>query len=133
MKTITASSISLIGLHLWESQSQPSSICTRRVVCFRNLFLFLYCFASSGGSPLYPEFLQYYTMILQRPRIIVGDARFEPGTSAPEVWRAPLIILIEYLVYTVSCCTGGGESLLSKTYTTVLRINSVLGGLPVFI
>ena len=27
-------------------------------------------------------------MILQRPRIIVGDARFETGTSAPEVWRA---------------------------------------------
>ena len=30
------------------------------------------------------RFLQYYTMILQRPRIIVGDAGFEPGTSAPE-------------------------------------------------
>ena len=43
---------------------------------------------SGGGSPLYPEFLQYYTMILQRPRIIVGDAGFEPGTSASEVWRA---------------------------------------------
>ena len=26
-------------------------------------------------------------MILQRPRIIVEDAGFEPGTSAPEVWR----------------------------------------------
>ena len=36
----------------------------------------------------YPEILQYYTMILQRPRIIVGDVGFEPGTSAPEVWRA---------------------------------------------
>ena len=34
------------------------------------------------------EFLQYDTMILQRPRIIVGDADFEPGTSASEVWRA---------------------------------------------
>ena len=31
---------------------------------------------------LYPELLQYYTMILQHPRIIVGDAGFEPGTSA---------------------------------------------------
>ena len=36
-------------------------------------------------SHLYPEFLQYDTMILLRPRIIVGDAGFEPGT---EVWRA---------------------------------------------
>ena len=27
-------------------------------------------------------------MILQRIRIIVGDAGFEPGTSAPEVWCA---------------------------------------------
>ena len=27
-------------------------------------------------------------MILQHIRIIVGDARFEPGTSAPEVWCA---------------------------------------------
>ena len=27
-------------------------------------------------------------MILQRPRIIVGDSGFEPGTSASEVWRA---------------------------------------------
>ena len=26
-------------------------------------------------------------MILQRIRIIVGDAEFEPGTSASEVWR----------------------------------------------
>ena len=45
-------------------------------------------FASVGGSPLDPEFLQYYTMILQRPRVIVGDAGYEPGTSASEVWRA---------------------------------------------
>ena len=37
--------------------------------------------ASGGGFPLYPEILQYYTMILQRHRIIVGDAGFEPGTS----------------------------------------------------
>ena len=34
------------------------------------------------------RFLQYFTMILQRIRIIVVDAGFEPGTSAPEVWCA---------------------------------------------
>ena len=33
-------------------------------------------------SLLYSEILQYYTMILQRHRIIVGDAGFEPDTSA---------------------------------------------------
>ena len=51
-------------------------------------FLCIFFWASGGGSPLYPEILQYYTMILQRIRIIVVDAGFEPGTSAPEVWRA---------------------------------------------
>ena len=34
------------------------------------------------------RFLQYYTIILQRIRIIAVDAGFEPGTSVPEVWRA---------------------------------------------
>ena len=42
--------------------------------------------ASGGGSPLYSEILQYCTMILQRIRITVVDAGFEPGTSATEVW-----------------------------------------------
>ena len=41
-------------------------------------FFFVYLFlASGGGSPLYPEILQYYTMIQQRIRIIVVDAGFE--------------------------------------------------------
>ena len=31
-------------------------------------------------------FLLYNTMILQRIRSVVGDAEFEAGTSAPEVW-----------------------------------------------
>ena len=39
-------------------------------------------------TPSTLRFLQYYTMILQHPRNIVEDARFEPGTFAPEVWRA---------------------------------------------
>ena len=51
-------------------------------------FFYNFFFASGVGSPLYPEILQYYTMILQRPRIIVGDAELEPGPFAPEVWRA---------------------------------------------
>ena len=50
--------------------------------------IFFYFF-SGVGFPLYPEFfLLYYTIILQRIRIIVGDAGFEPGNSAPEVWCA---------------------------------------------
>ena len=34
----------------------------------RITLLFLF---SGGGSPLYPKILQYYTMILQHPRIII--------------------------------------------------------------
>ena len=34
------------------------------------------------------RFLEHYTIILQRIRIIAVDAGFEPGTSVPEVWRA---------------------------------------------
>ena len=52
---------------------------------FFLVFAFL---ASGGGLLLYPKVLQYFTMILQRPMIIVGDAGFEPGTAAPEVWCA---------------------------------------------
>ena len=50
----------------------------KRTVFHFNKF-FLNIFLASG------EILQYFTMILQRPRIIVGDAGFAPGTSAPEV------------------------------------------------
>ena len=50
-------------------------------------FVCLYFFYLGGGFPLYPEILQYYTIFLQRIRIIVVDAGFEPGTSATEVWR----------------------------------------------
>ena len=57
-------------------------------VCSLKLFLFYIFLAPGGGSPLYPEILQYNTMILQCIRIIVVDAGFEPRTSAPEVWRA---------------------------------------------
>ena len=46
-------------------------------------FLLYIVFASSGGLSLYPQILQYYTMILQRTRIMVGDAGFDSGTSAP--------------------------------------------------
>ena len=77
-------------------------------------FFFLYIFlASGGGSPLYPEILQYYTMILQRIRIIVVDAGVEPGTSAPEVWRAtnepphlhnePPHLQMSHHIYWLSC------------------------------
>ena len=57
------------------------------VIWFKNILISVFkkkkdfFFASLVGFPLYPEILQYYTMILQRHRIIVGDAGFEPGTS----------------------------------------------------
>ena len=56
---------------------------TGPVRCLQLLGIF---FGSRVGSSLYPEI--FYTMILQRIRIIVGDAGFESGTSAPEVWCA---------------------------------------------
>ena len=43
-------------------------------------------FGLRGRFPSLPRVLHYYTMILQRSRIIVGDAGFVPGTFAPEVW-----------------------------------------------
>ena len=54
------------------------------------IYIYIFCctvylFGLRWKFHLYPEILQYYTMILQRPRITVGDARFEPRTSAPEV------------------------------------------------
>ena len=50
---------------------------------FLNIYIFFFL--------LYPEiFLHYYTLILQRIRIIVGDAGFEPRTSAPEGWCATM-------------------------------------------
>ena len=36
------------------------------------------------------DFLLYFTVILQRIKIIKVDAGFEPRTSAPEVWCAPM-------------------------------------------
>ena len=45
-------------------------------------------FALVVGFPLYYEIFYFITMILQRIKIIMGDAGFDPGTSAPEVWCA---------------------------------------------
>ena len=58
------------------------------IIFFINLF-----FASWVGFPLFPEILYFITIILQRIRIIVGDAGFEPKTSAPEVWCATNVLL----------------------------------------
>ena len=52
----------------------------------RRIFLYIF-WPQVEVPPSTLRSLQYYTMILQRPGIIVGDAEFEPGTSAPEVWR----------------------------------------------
>ena len=54
---------------------------------FHTKFFVVYILASGGSSLLYPEILQYYTMILQRPWIIMGDAGFEPGTPARSLAR----------------------------------------------
>ena len=73
---------------------QKSKVCKIKIFCSCNfqfspiaLFIdrikvFCCCF-----FPLYPEIFTVL-MILQRPRIIVGNAGFEPGSSSSEVWRA---------------------------------------------
>ena len=49
----------------------------------------IFFFCLRGRSPSLPSLsLHYDTISLQRIRIIVRDAGFEPGTSAPEVWSA---------------------------------------------
>ena len=58
-------------------------------VTFQNKrFFCIFFWPQVEVSPLLPEILQFYTMILQRLRIIVEDAGFEPGSSVLEVWRA---------------------------------------------
>ena len=57
--------------------------------CIAIELLFLYIlFGLRWRFPLYPEILQFYTIILQRIRIIAVDAGCEPGVSVSEVWRA---------------------------------------------
>ena len=54
-----------------------------------TLYFFEYFLPLVEVPPSTLRFLQYYKIILQRPRIIVeDDVRFEHGTCAPEVWRA---------------------------------------------
>ena len=66
----------------------------QRIVRITNIFFFfVYFLASGGGSPLYPEFLQYYTMILQRPRIVVGDAGFFGYKKEPKAG------ILQYILY----------------------------------
>ena len=52
------------------------------------------------------RFLQYYTMILQRPRIIVGDAEFEPGTSPSEVWHTTNVAITSPFYTGVGACSS---------------------------
>ena len=62
---------------------------SKRKWLFRiKVFFCIFFWPHVEVSPLLPEILQFYTMILQRLRIIVEDVGFEPGTSVPEVWRA---------------------------------------------
>ena len=56
---------------------KESSVRLPDKIAFFNLNFFwwtLYIFLPQGRFPLYPEILHYSTVILQRPRIILGDA-----------------------------------------------------------
>ena len=50
------------------------------------------------------DFLHYDTIILQRIRIIVGDAGFEPGTLAPEVWCTKISNKHIFGLAVCTCC-----------------------------
>ena len=60
----------------------------KHYIQIRILNYYDFFFFSGVSFILYPEIFYLITMILQRIRIIVGDAGFESGTSAPEVWCA---------------------------------------------
>ena len=55
-----------------------------------NFFFFLGGGAQEEVPPSTLRLLQYYIMILQRPRTNVEDAGYEPEISASEVWRASM-------------------------------------------
>ena len=81
---------------------------------------FLEIFFCLGSRFLYAEiFLHYYTMILQRIRIIVRDAGFEPRTSVPENW----------IVFSRSLGVGEGwelERLISDFWGGIFKANQTL-------
>ena len=65
-------------------------------------------------------------MILQRIRIIVVDARFEPGTSAPEVWCAtnePPHLQMSHHIY-----NGNTVALLPYKFASISHVCFVLPG-----
>ena len=71
------------------SHNMSLSSLTKRPCLLSQYFFYISFFCLRGRFPSLPwDFLLYFTMILQRIRIIVVDAGFEPGTSAPEVWCA---------------------------------------------
>ena len=78
------------GAYKWDEDLGTSLQYTSGFLTGHNqspIFLDLFCLR--GRFPSLPSvFLRYYTMILQRIRILVGYAGFEPGTSAPEIWCA---------------------------------------------
>ena len=83
---------------------KKSILTSSNTVYFLLFWSCLFCLR--GRVPPLPwDFLHYFTMILQRIRIIVVDAGFEPRTSAPEVWCAtnePLHLLLLSSCYSLS-------------------------------
>ena len=64
----------------------------KKNICIFYFLFFIYFlfFFLRGRFPYLPwVFLHYYTMFLQRIRIIVGDAGFEPGTGFEPLIAVP--------------------------------------------
>ena len=89
-------------------ENSVSQFCPIKVLIGISCRLFfLPFFGLKWRSPLYPGMLQYCTMILQCPRIIVRDAGFEPGTSLPQqsgVLTFPICIVFSCQSIFLSLC-----------------------------
>ena len=105
-------------------------------IWIRNNWIF-FCLRVWFPSLLW-DFLHYYTMILQRIRIITGDAGFKPGTSAPEksgslpmshhISLVPCIYLQTLNDKVLSC----SNAKLVKMLQRLAKINSVFWQLRYF-
>ena len=106
-------------------------------IWIRNNWIF-FCLRGWFPSLLW-YFLHYYTMILQRIRIITGDAGFKPGTSAPEVWfitNEPPYLLgavhIQYLQTLNDRILSCSNAKLVKMLQRLAKISSVFWQLRYF-
>ena len=96
------------GFNYWSKNDNKSHVCVYQHQASysslrRNIFvylatqmtfsfkLFLNVYFVARSWRFLPKYLQYYTIMLPRPRIIVEDAGFGPRIFGLEVWRAAYV------------------------------------------